>query len=55
LGVQVLGVVVAWLFSFGVSFLILKVIDATVGLRVDAETETIGLDIAEHAETAYEL
>ena len=37
------------------SFVILKVIDAIVGLRVDEEAEDARLDLAEHAETGYVL
>jgi Amt family ammonium transporter len=42
-------------FAFAVvgSYVIAKVIDLTIGLRVDEETEEIGLDQALHAETAY--
>ena len=35
------------------TFVILKVIDLTVGLRVSQEQEDIGLDLAEHDERAY--
>jgi Amt family ammonium transporter len=52
---QVVGVLVTISFSFIASFIILKLVDATIGLRVDEETEERGLDIAEHAETAYVL
>ena len=40
-------------FAFVASYLIAKAIDLTIGLRVDEETEDIGLDQALHAETAY--
>ena len=40
-------------FSFVVSFVIAKVIDVTIGLRVDEEDEIEGLDLSQHAETAY--
>lgn len=40
-------------FSFIVSFAIAKVIDLTIGLRVDENTEAEGLDLALHAESAY--
>ncbi|MGI9624277.1 MAG: ammonium transporter [Acidimicrobiales bacterium] len=43
------------LFSFVVTFVIVKVLDALIGLRVDEEAESIGLDQTEHAETAYNL
>ena len=53
--IQLVGVVAAWAFSFGVSIVILKLTDALVGLRVDEETESRGLDIAEHSEEGYIL
>ena len=40
-------------FSFVMTLIIAKAIDATIGLRVDEEAESLGLDVAEHAETAY--
>jgi Amt family ammonium transporter len=53
--VQALGVVVTALWSGVLSYLLLKGIDAMIGLRVDAETETTGLDIALHEERGYDL
>jgi Amt family ammonium transporter len=35
------------------SFIIAKVIDMTIGLRVDPDQEAEGLDLTQHAETAY--
>ncbi len=55
LGKQAIGVGATILFSFGVSFIILKLLDATMGIRVSEDAEVSGLDIAEHAETGYEL
>jgi Amt family ammonium transporter len=55
LGKQLVGVGATIAFSFTVSFIILKLLDATMGIRVDAETESSGLDVAEHAETGYEF
>lgn len=40
-------------FSFVVSFAIGKVIDLTIGLRISEEDEETGLDLTQHAETAY--
>ena len=40
-------------FSFVVTFAIVKVIDRVIGLRVDEETEIVGLDQALQAESAY--
>ena len=51
--IQLAGVVAAWAFSFGISFLLLKVTDVLVGLRVDEETESRGLDLSEHSEEGY--
>jgi len=50
---QLVGVVATIAFSLTVSLVLLKLIDLTIGLRVDAETEVAGLDVSEHAETAY--
>jgi Amt family ammonium transporter len=55
LGVQVVAVVVTAAFSFAVSFAILKLVDATVGLRVDVEEESTGLDLSQHSETGYAI
>ena len=55
LGVQALGVVSVAAFTAVVSWLILKLADATVGLRVAPEEETEGLDYTAHGETAYNL
>jgi len=54
-GVQALGVFAATLWCAGVTWLILKVIGATVGLRVSEEQETEGLDLALHGERSYNL
>jgi Amt family ammonium transporter len=39
--------------AFGGTFALLKLLDAAVGLRVDAKDEAIGLDISQHHERAY--
>ena len=41
------------LFAFVGTWIILKVIDATVGLRIGAEDEQRGLDLSRHEERAY--
>ncbi len=53
LGIQALTVVVTALFAFVGTWIILKVIDATVGLRIGAEDEQRGLDLSQHEERAY--
>jgi Amt family ammonium transporter len=50
---QVVASVVTLVFSFVASLVIGKVIDATIGLRVDDAAEEVGLDLSQHAETAY--
>ena len=51
--IQAIGVGVAGLMGFGGTFGIMKVIDILIGVRVSSETEDKGLDIEEHAESAY--
>jgi len=53
LGEQALANGVTIVFSFVVTYAIAKVLDMTIGLRVSDEVEVEGLDIKEHAETAY--
>jgi Amt family ammonium transporter len=50
---QLLANMAAIVWSFGLTLVILIVLKRTVGIRVSPETETDGLDFAEHAETAY--
>ncbi len=50
---QMAGVAVTAIYSFGVTAVLLKVIDWTVGLRVDEESEIMGLDISQHGESGY--
>jgi len=52
---QLISVVAAWVYSFGVTFIILKVLDAVMGLRVSEEDEVQGLDLSLHGERAYTL
>ncbi len=52
---QAYGVIATVIYCGVVTFVILKVIQATVGLRVDEATETIGLDIKLHGERGYDL
>ncbi len=50
---QLLGVAVVWVFSFGMTWIIGKVLQKTIGLRVSPMEETIGLDLSQHGERAY--
>ncbi len=53
LGDQLVASAATLAYSFVVSFVIAKVIDMTIGMRVSEEDEAQGLDLALHAETAY--
>ena len=50
---QVVAVLVTVVYAGVVSFIILKVLDKTMGLRVDDDAETRGLDLSEHGEEGY--
>jgi Amt family ammonium transporter len=52
---QLMSVAAAWVYSFVVTFIILKVLDATMGLRVPEDEESEGLDLSQHGETGYSL
>ena len=54
-GVQVLGVAIAAIYSFGVTFGILKLVNLITPVRVSAKVEADGLDLALHGEVAYDL
>jgi len=55
LGIQALSVITAWVYSFVVSYILLKILDATMGLRVSEEEESEGIDLSQHGETGYIL
>jgi Amt family ammonium transporter len=50
---QLVAVGVTWVFSIVATFIILKIVDALVGLRVSVEGEVRGLDVTEHGEEGY--
>jgi Amt family ammonium transporter len=53
LGYQAVAVLATLVWSGGISFVLAKVISATIGLRCTDEEEAVGLDLTQHAETAY--
>jgi ammonium transporter, Amt family len=53
LGIQLLATVVTMVFAFGVTFILAKVLDWSIGLRVTSAEEEVGLDISTHGERAY--
>ena len=53
LGIQAVMVGAVALFSVIGTWIILKIVQATVGLRVSSEDESTGLDLSQHNERAY--
>jgi Amt family ammonium transporter len=52
---QAVAVVAVGAFTAAVTWIILKVVDVTVGLRVPEQEEVLGLDTTTHGEVAYQL
>jgi Amt family ammonium transporter len=50
---QLIGVLFTAVLSGVGTFIILKIVDALIGLRVDQEEESLGLDLSQHGESAY--
>jgi Amt family ammonium transporter len=55
LGIQAIAVGSSIAYSAVMTFVILKVIDLFVGLRVPEEEEVLGLDVSQHREAAYQI
>ena len=53
LGVQFIGVAATVIWCAIVSWFLLRILDMTLGLRVDEDQEAQGLDLTEHGETSY--
>ena len=53
IGVQILGIVACFIWTFCTAFILFKIIDKTIGLRVSPEEEGEGLDMSEHGGIAY--
>ena len=54
-GAQVLSIIVTIVYCGVLSLIILKIVDAIVGLRVDENEEQEGLDLSLHGERGYDL
>ncbi len=54
LWIQFESVVATWVYCFVVSWVLLKLVDGFMGLRVSEEDEVRGLDVSEHSETGYQ-
>ncbi|HLE02426.1 MAG TPA: ammonium transporter [Dehalococcoidia bacterium] len=55
LGIQALAVVIVWAYAFVMTWVILKVLDAIMGVRVSPVEELVGLDLSQHSEAGYRL
>jgi ammonium transporter, Amt family len=53
LGIQLISVAAAIVFAFGMTWIILKVLEKTMGLRVTNDQELEGLDLSQHGESGY--
>lgn len=53
--VQIMSIAVVAFYSFAVTFILLKLVDWTIGLRISEEDEVTGLDISQHEESGYTL
>jgi ammonium transporter, Amt family len=52
---QVIGILAAGGLGFVLTFVILGILKATMGLRITDEEEVEGLDLSQHSETAYTI
>ncbi len=52
-GIQAMAVLISVVFAFTGTFIILKLVDGLMGLRVSEEEERMGLDLSQHDERAY--
>jgi Amt family ammonium transporter len=50
---QMAGIASVGLYAFGITYVITKLVDMTIGLRVKEHEELVGLDISQHGERAY--
>ena len=53
IGVQILGIIACFVWTFCTAFVLFKVIDKTIGLRISPDEEGEGLDMSEHGGIAY--
>ena len=54
MGHQAVAVAAVVLYSFVATYILAQIMDKTIGLRVSEDDERLGLDLSQHAETAYE-
>jgi len=52
---QAAGVLTVWIIAAAGTYLILKVVDKTIGVRISEEEEIMGLDLSQHGEEGYNM
>lgn len=52
---QLIACIAVLIYSFVLTYIIAKIVDKTIGFRISPEAEAKGIDLSEHAESAYEL
>jgi ammonium transporter, Amt family len=52
IGKQLIAIMVIWVYAFGMTWIIGKLIDKVIGLRVSETEEIVGLDLSQHGESA---
>jgi Amt family ammonium transporter len=52
---QAVAVLIAWVIAAVGTYVILKIVDATIGLRTTADDEIMGLDLSQHGEEGYNM
>jgi Amt family ammonium transporter len=55
LGPQILAVLATWIYAAVGTWIILKLLDTAMGLRVSDEDEQMGLDLSQHNEAGYAM
>ena len=55
LGIQSLAIAVAIAWTGVCTYMLIKLLDALIGVRVSTEAEREGLDLAAHGERAYDI
>lgn len=53
MGPQIVSIAATWVYAGVLTWIILKILDATVGLRITDEDEQMGLDLSQHNEAGY--
>jgi Amt family ammonium transporter len=55
LGKQIVGILATWIYAGVGTWVILKILDSSMGLRVSDEDEQMGLDLSQHNEAGYTM